>query len=137
MSVEIPDARGRNLGKKAVGKKGEEVAVAYLIKKRYSILDRNFVCRFGELDIVAREGKTIVFVEVKSRRDQSYGPPQLAVTEFKQRQIARAATFYLLQKKETGANARFDVIAIVFHPSEGVVLLDHIENAFELPGNWI
>jgi len=116
---------------KSVGARGEEIAVAYLRGKRFVILERNFRCKGGEVDIVARDGRTIVFVEVKSRRSESYGPPQLSVTPFKQRQISKAALTWLAKNHQYDAAARFDVIAILLL-SHQVPAIDHIHNAFDL-----
>ena len=116
---------------KSVGKCGEEIAVAYLKAQKYSIIDRNYRCICGELDIVAKDGKTVVFVEVKARRGLSYGPPQLSVTQFKQRQISKAALVYMSAKRISDAAARFDVIAIYLHRKQGP-RIDHIKNAFDL-----
>ena len=85
------------------------------------------------MDIVARDpqDKSLVFVEVKTRRDLSYGVPQLAVTPFKQRQISKAALTWLARKRLHDSNARFDVIAIVLS-DKGLHTIEHIVNAFEL-----
>jgi putative endonuclease len=116
---------------KSVGKYGEDIAIAYLKAKKYAVIDRNYRCKCGELDIIAKDGKTIVFVEVKTRRVLSYGPPQLSVTEFKQRQISKAALVYLAAKRINDVAARFDVIAIYLHCQQ-VPRIDHIKNAFDL-----
>lgn len=118
-------------GNRSVGARGEEIAVAYLKGKKYVILERNFRCKGGEVDIVARDGRTIVFVEVKSRRSESYGPPQLSVTPFKQRQISKAALTWLAKNRQHDASARFDVIAILLLCHQ-VPAIDHIPNAFDL-----
>ncbi len=118
-------------GNISLGKCGEEIAVTYLKRCKFTILERNFRCKCGELDIVAREGRTLVFVEVKTRRNYSYGPPQLSVTHFKQRQISKAALLYLAAKKIENASARFDVIAICFREN-GKASIEHIKNAFDL-----
>ena len=117
---------------KSVGLRGEEIAVAYLKGKKYAILERNFSCKGGEVDIVARDGGTLVFVEVKSRRSQSYGPPQLSVTPFKQRQISKAALTWLAKNRPQDTSARFDVIAILL-AGDGRHKVEHIVNAFDLP----
>lgn len=114
-----------------LGKQGEAIAVQYLKKQKFTIIEQNFRCKCGELDIVAREGKTIVFVEVKTRKNSAYGPPQLSVTQFKQRQISKAALLYLGRKKIEETNARFDVIAIMLKNNESPQI-DHIINAFDL-----
>ena len=116
---------------RSVGARGEDIAVAYLKGKKYAILERNFSCKGGELDIVARDGVTLVFVEVKSRRSESYGPPQLSVTPFKQRQISKAALTWLAKNRKHGLSARFDVIAILLRDHQ-VPVIDHIPNAFDL-----
>jgi len=114
-----------------VGEAGEELAVALLSAKGYRIIERNFRCKGGEVDIVARDGSTLVFVEVKTRRDLSYGPPQLAVTPFKQRQISKAALFWLARAKKPDAAARFDVVAITLLAGASPQV-EHIVNAFDL-----
>jgi putative endonuclease len=116
---------------KSLGERGEEIAAAYLKGLKFTIVERNFRCKAGEVDIIAREGKTLVFVEVKTRRNLSFGPPQLALTPFKQRQISKAALTWLAKKKLFGASARFDVIAILL-PDHEVPIIDHIRNAFDL-----
>ncbi len=118
-------------GNISLGKCGEEIAVTYLKTCKYSVLERNYRCKCGEVDIIAREGKTLVFVEVKTRKNDSYGPPQLSVTHFKQRQISKAALSYLSSKKMGNALARFDVIAICLRGQEKPAI-EHIKNAFDL-----
>lgn len=114
-----------------IGVQGEDLAVAFLAKSGYTILDRNFRCKGGEVDIVARDGKTVVFVEVKTRKTLSYGVPQLAVTPFKQRQIMKASLTWLSRNRCHDTPARFDVIAITLQ-SSGAPAIEHINNAFEL-----
>ncbi len=122
---------GRHDDNKSLGERGEEIAVAYLKGQRFSIVERNFRCKAGELDVIAREGKCVVFVEVKTRRNEAYGPPQLAVTPFKQRQISKAALTWLAKKRLEDTGARFDVIAILLRDHE-VPVIEHIRDAFEL-----
>lgn len=114
-----------------LGARGEEIAVAYLKGRKFTIVERNFRCKGGEVDIVARDTNTLVFVEVKTRRTLSFGPPQASVTPFKQRQISKAALTWLAKNRLHGAAARFDVIAIVLRDYQ-VPQIDHIRNAFEL-----
>lgn len=117
---------------KTVGALGEEIAANYLVARGYHILERNFRCKGGEVDIIAREAADcLLFVEVKARRDLSYGVPQLAVNPFKQRQISKAALTWLSKKNLHDRNARFDVIAILLSP-DGLHKVEHIKNAFEL-----
>lgn len=114
----------------SLGRQGEAFAASYLKGLKYKILQTNYRCRCGEIDIIARDGKVLVFVEVKTRRGASYGPPQLSVTPFKQRQISKTALTYLLQNRLMDENARFDVIALVFRNDEPDVT--HIKDAFDL-----
>lgn len=114
-----------------VGNRGEELAAAFLERNGFKIIERNFRCKGGEVDIVAKEGKTLVFVEVKSRKTLAYGVPQLAVTPFKQRQISKAALTWLARNHKHDSPARFDVIAILLS-SDYQHQLEHIKNAFEL-----
>ena len=116
-----------------VGKLGEEIAAAFLTARGYRILERNFRCKGGEVDIIARDpaDKSLIFLEVKARRGLSYGVPQLAVTPFKQRQISKAALTWLSKNRLHDTNARFDVIAILLD-SNGHHNVEHIVNAFEL-----
>ncbi|MFZ4858583.1 MAG: YraN family protein [Desulfuromonadaceae bacterium] len=120
-------------GNKKTGELGEEVAANFLIARGYRILECNFRCKGGEVDIIARdpEDKSLVFIEVKARRGLSYGVPQLAVTPFKQRQISKAALTWLSKNRLHDTNARFDVIAILLH-TDGQHAIDHIKNAFDL-----
>jgi putative endonuclease len=122
---------GQNFKNKNLGGYGEDIAVNYLKNIKYKIIERNYRCKCGELDIVATDGKVLVFIEVKTRKNITYGPPQLSVTLFKQRQISKAALTYLAAKRLVDMNARFDVIAILLHEHKKPVI-DHIKNAFEL-----
>ncbi len=114
-----------------VGNKGEELATAFLERSGLKIIERNFRCKSGEIDIVARDGNTLVFIEVKSRKTLSYGVPQLAVTPFKQRQISKAALTWLGRNRLHDTPARFDVIAILLEGSYQH-RIEHIKNAFDL-----
>lgn len=115
---------------KSLGQRGEALAVSYLKGRKYKILETNYRCRCGEIDIIARDGSVLVFVEVKARRSTSYGPPQLSVTPFKQRQISKTALTYLSQNRLTGVDARFDVLALLLRNDQPVI--EHIKDAFEL-----
>jgi len=114
-----------------VGNRGEELAAAFLERNGYAIVERNFRCKGGEVDIVAKDGNTLVFIEVKSRKTLTYGVPQLAVTPFKQRQISKAALTWLARNHKHDSPARFDVIAILLN-SNYLHQIEHIKNAFDL-----
>lgn len=119
---------------KEFGKRGEELAAKRLSKLGYKILEKNYRTPVGEIDIIAMEGGTLVFVEVKSRRDDSFGAPELAVTRHKQRQIARAALVYIMDKRKSGSPCRFDVVGIT--SAGGELKVSVIKNAFELAGGY-
>lgn len=111
------------------GKLGEDVATRELARQGYSILARRYRTRFGEIDIVAQDGPTLVFVEVKARRSDACGSAAESVTTWKQRRIAAMALDYLARTGRTDAPCRFDVIAIdnAGSPSARV---QHIKDAF-------
>lgn len=123
---------GQGEQNRATGIAGEELAAGYLRELGYAILARNFRCRGGEVDIIAKDGATLVFVEVKTRRNAAFGVPQLAVTPFKQRQIAKAAQTWLAKNRKFGVAARFDVLTVQLRPNAPAVF-EHIINAFDLP----
>ena len=116
--------------RQAFGKVGEDLAVRYLKKKGYKVLEQNYTCPVGEIDIIARDKKTIVFVEVKTRRSMSYGSARLAITPRKQRKISMTALYYLKSNHQMDQDARFDVVTV--HAAEGNPEIDLIQNAFDL-----
>ena len=97
-----------------LGKKGEEIAVKYLEKSGYKVLEQNFRKRYGEIDIIAQDKDTLVFVEVKTRFSEKYGPPEEAVTPRKLKQIAKTGQFYKLLYPELPDLLRIDVLAVDF-----------------------
>ena len=120
-------------GPLTTGAQGEQIAACYLRNKRYEILHRNYRCRYGEIDIIARRKNVLVFVEVKTRRSQAFGLPQEAVSQKKQRAISAVALTYLQHNRLSEHAARFDVIAV--HLNNNCPQIEHIENAFELPAH--
>ena len=115
---------------KTLGKKGEDIAAAFLEKKGYNILFRNYKCSFGEIDIIAKQKKTLSFIEVKTRSTKKYGLPQEAVTPAKQAKISRVALEFVQRYKMENRAARFDVVSVQ-SLNDGYEV-DLIENAFEL-----
>lgn len=109
------------------GKQGEEIATNYLIEKGYEILERNWRNRHQEIDIIAKDGKELVIVEVKTRKSNNYGEPDFAVNKQKQRLLISAANAYIFRNK-LDIDTRFDIISIVFKDDKPVI--DHIEDAF-------
>jgi putative endonuclease len=111
-----------------LGDTGERAAAEYLEGKGYRVLHRNYRFGRGEIDLIARKGGTIVFVEVKTRSTDSYGEPEEAVTPAKVRQIRRIASAWLAQRRIGECDCRFDVIAVL---SEGGRLtVRHTEDIF-------
>jgi len=101
-----------------VGKKGEDIAVKYLKRHGYKVLDRNFRSRrWGEIDIVATKDDVLVFVEVKARAGMQYGEPVEAVTPFKLRALERAGQYYKMEHPEAPEALRIDVISIILDPN--------------------
>lgn len=108
-----------------IGRRYEVYAASYLEKKGYRILERNFRCRQGEIDLIAQDGRYLVFVEVKYRRNKKYGEPAEAVDGKKQQKIRRTARYYLYHKGYSEQTpCRFDVVGI---SSEKISI---IQNAF-------
>lgn len=97
-----------------IGKYGEELAAKYLVKKGYKIIERNFRIRGGEIDIIALDDKTLVYIEVKTRKDYSFGRPEEAVTSYKIKFLERSAKFYRNNRKSLKLPdlERIDVISI-------------------------
>ena len=114
----------------SLGKKGEELAITQLKTLKYKILERNYKCPLGEIDIIARDKNTLVFIEVKTRATRDFGGPAAAVDLRKQRQLSRVALTYLNEKKLFDIPARFDVVAVEFIPLSPRI--EVIRNAFEL-----
>ncbi|MEP6916841.1 MAG: YraN family protein [Acidobacteriota bacterium] len=98
--------------RQAFGKAGEELAVRELERRGYALLARRYRTRHGEIDIVARDGETTVFVEVKARRTAEFGGAASAVTAVKQRRLASMAVDYVARHRLSGRPCRFDVVAI-------------------------
>lgn len=119
----------------ALGRKGEDVAHRFLKKKGFHILARRFRLPDGsaEIDIVARDGESIVFVEVKTRRTAEYGAPDRAVGSEKEKKLARAARSYLLKSGGDWSQARFDLISVVLTKPPSI---SHYADAF-FPGRTI
>lgn len=114
-----------------LGQCGEKTVVRYLEKNGYTILTKNYRCKIGEIDIIARDGADLVFIEVKTRSGLGYGSPAAAVTLRKQRQITRAAQWYLAEQRLFDVPARFDVISVLYGETNRQQI-DHINNAFDL-----
>ena len=115
----------------ALGAWGEDQAVSFLRKQGMKILARNYRAPVGEIDIIARWRKNLVFIEVKTRRGTAFGTPQEAVGQRKQQQIIRTAQWYLGQGKQGNLQPRFDVVAIICQ-ADGATEITHLPDAFGL-----
>jgi putative endonuclease len=124
MTSDVKDMR-----KISTGKEGEKIAADFLKKNGYRIVETNYRCPIGEIDIIARDKSELVFVEVKARKSSALGYPEQAVGVKKQRKMSKLALWYLQEKKTTDARARFDVVAILLLPSGNDIRL--IRNAFD------
>lgn len=112
------------------GRFGEERAARYLRLHGYRIMETNYSCRFGEIDLIARKGRYLVFVEVKLRKNGDFAAAREFVTRSKQQRILSTAAVYLAQN-ETELQPRFDVIEIYAPQGEkGKITINHIEDAF-------
>jgi putative endonuclease len=118
---------------KALGRQGEDLAHRYLQDKNYRIVARNYRTPNGsaELDIIARQGPTVVFVEVKSRESNEFGLPERNVDRDKRRNIIRGAYDFLRRSGHDPKQVRFDIVSITVGPE--VTQLRHLENVFNLP----
>ncbi len=114
--------------KKAVGNKGEDIAVKYLSEKGYKIIDRNYQYGHGEIDIIAKDKDELVFIEVKYRRSLEYGNPEDSITKKKQAQIRKVAEAYLYENDIEDNLCRIDVIAILHYPNSKPEIT-HYQNA--------
>jgi len=109
------------------GKKSEITASQYLKEKGYKIIELNHKNKVGEIDIIAQDKDYLVFVEVKARMSRAFGDPLEAVNFKKQQKIRKTAELYLIMKRKTNANSRFDVVSILGNENFEI---SHIENAF-------
>lgn len=113
----------------ALGQRGENVAARYLRNQGYKIIERNFRCEVGEVDIIARDGRTLVFVEVKTRAYDDPTPEE-QINDIKRHQLTKAAKYYLSRYGTPQPPARFDVVAIVW-PTGRDPQIRHTPDAFE------
>lgn len=116
---------------KALGTRGEDAAAAYLERVGMTVVQRNWRCRFGEIDIVAVDGETLVLCEVKTRKSTRAGQPEEAVNATKQRKLAKLASAYLADAGLSPQRVRFDVVSIRVL-SDDRALLRHVRDAFSL-----
>ncbi len=113
-----------------LGRKGEEIAERFLIQKNYEIIQRNYRRYRGEIDLIAKDGGCLVFVEVKSVSSDRFGQPVSKVNQQKQKQLGKIAMAYYQEFDLFDQDSRFDIVTVIFKGSKHIV--NHIENAFWL-----
>jgi len=116
--------------KQILGQEGERIAEIYLRKKGYRVVERNYRCPVGELDLILLDRRVVVFVEVKTRTDDRFGAPLESVGPRKQKKMIKTALFFLTRHRLHNRDARFDVVGISYQGGEPMV--EHVENAFEI-----
>ena len=121
---------------KTLGLRGEREAERFLMRQGFVIISRQNFDGYGEIDLIAVDGKTIVFVEVKTRTSDYAGHPAEAVDAVKQQKITRTALAYLRRHDLLECSARFDVIAILWPDEKKSPQIDYYSNAFEATGDW-
>lgn len=112
-----------------IGKMGEDIATRYLIKNGYNVIERNFYCNQGEIDIIALDKKEIVFVEVKTRQDTFFGNPIEAVTPAKLKHMLKAIKYYTYKRNLLDEYIRIDVIEVYIEKNRNKI--NHIKQAYE------
>lgn len=116
---------------RVLGRHGENIALNYFSGLGYKVLERNYKCRIGEVDIIAQKDSSLIFIEVKTRTSLSYGHPVESVSEHKIKKIKDVAGFFMANNNNLYPNfdVRFDVVSIIINRGSGFKL-EHIENAF-------
>ena len=112
----------------SLGRKGEEIAEKFLQDRGFRILEKNFRSRLGEIDLIGIDKETLVFIEVKTRFSEEFGPPEEAVTPRKIKTIAKVGQYYALLHPESPESERIDVVAIDFNNDGGLERIELIEN---------
>ena len=115
---------------KRIGKIGENIAADHLFAQGYQLLDKNFIVRYGEIDLVMLEDDVVVFVEVKTRTSDAYGAPEDSVTPVKIEKLHNAALMWLQAHPESPDNWRIDVVAILIDHQNHVLDLQHFTNVY-------
>lgn len=114
----------------ALGKRGEEIAEKFLRNKGYDVIERNYRCSIGEIDIICINDNKLVFVEVRSRSTNNYGLPEESINFTKKKKIRAVALHFLQSQNRLIKEIQFDVIAIRFSKEGAIESLEHYENAF-------
>jgi putative endonuclease len=120
--------------RRALGQKGEAIARAFLERRGVRILVANYTCAAGEIDLVGQQHEAILFIEVKTRTTPAFGAAHGAVHQRKQRQIVRAAEWFLAERRLTEVACRFDVLAVTFEDDAERPRIDWVRDAFPAEG---
>jgi len=120
----------------SLGKWGEDLACSYLLKNGYIILQRNYRCRFGEIDIIANKSSELIFIEVKTRTSIEYGYPSEAITYKKQMRYNKLAMCYLKETGRKSVSCRFDIIEVLVNRNKNTIFINHIQDAFQASGAY-
>jgi putative endonuclease len=120
------DDNARPPSRQLIGRRGEDAAACHLVQQGYSVLDRNWRCRWGELDIVAADGSALVVVEVKTRTGHRFGTPAEAVTAAKYQRLRRLAGLWLDGQPSRFTAIRFDIVAVLLDLRTDAVAVTHI-----------
>jgi putative endonuclease len=130
-ALSYPTSMHGGMARRDLGQRSERVAEAFLQGQRYTIIARNYRCAMGEIDVIAQDRDTVVFVEVRSHTGERFGDPLESVTLRKQRQIAKVALDYVMRQRVKNRPLRFDVIGICWKGNTPQVV--HVKNAFDCP----
>ena len=117
---------------RSIGTYGEELSLEFLKSKNYTILNVNFRCKLGEVDIICKNKNTLIFIEVKSRYSSKYGTGSLSVNKSKQKKIINTANYYITSKRLINFFVRFDVIEVFLNIKNNIYDINHIIDAFRL-----
>jgi len=126
----------RRFPERSLGQRGEAAAARYLCRLGYKIIARGERSKWAEIDLIAVDGSTVVFVEVKTRQSQQSGHPAEAVGADKQRRLTRAAIAFLQHHRLLDRSARFDVVAVTWPEGHRRPAIEHFKNAFDAVGRW-
>ncbi len=116
----------KNKRKKIVGTKAEDMAASYLRDNGYEIILRNYKCKLGEIDMIARDGECLVFVEVRSRSSQKFGTPEQSMSGAKKKRLQKLAQYYMWRELRKEVFCRFDLVGIEFDGHEKLLKLNHL-----------
>jgi putative endonuclease len=119
------------LTRKQLGALGEQFALEHIRQLNYRILDKNWRCRTGEIDLIAMDGNLLVFIEVRTRSGiRTFGTPQESINAKKQQQVTETAQFYTLRHQMINRQLRFDVVSVLTDKTGDLLSLEHLQNAF-------